>query len=209
MRLIVGGNKPTYDGPVSTATSDLTTAKLHWNSVLSTPDGKYFIMYVNNLYLINPMKTAEFYRTAIKTIPQEIIDKYDLNNKQSDGYTYIVFEKLIYVLVQAEIISHEALKEHLKPYGYAPARITQALWTHQNRDINLTLVVDNFGIRYINKKDADQLISALQAKYEVTQDWKGGLYCVITIKWDYKARQMDISMSSYMKDALHKFQHTT
>ena len=40
--------------------------------------------------------------------------------------------------------------------------------------MNFTLVVDDFGISYINKNDADRLISALQEKYEVTQDRTGG-----------------------------------
>ena len=53
----------------------------------------------------------------------------------------------------------------------------------------------------------DHLISALQAKYDVTQDWAEGLYCKITLKLDYKARQLDITMPSYVKYALHKFQH--
>ena len=82
----------------------------------------------------------------------------------------------MYGLVQAGIIAHDALKEHLKPYGYAPENITQGIWTHKDRDINFTLVVDYFGIKYTNKKDADHLISSLQGKYEVTQDCTGGLY---------------------------------
>ena len=40
VQLTVGGNKISYEGPVSTPTADLTTAKLHWNIILSTPDGK-------------------------------------------------------------------------------------------------------------------------------------------------------------------------
>ena len=73
-------------------------------------------------------------------------------------------------LTQAGIIEHEAIKEHLKTYGYALSIITQGLWTNQERDIMFTQVVDNFGIRYRNKKDADHIIAELQAKYEVTQD---------------------------------------
>ena len=82
----------------------------------------------------------------------------------------------MYALDQAGIIAHEAHNEHLKTYGYAPERITQVIWTHQDRDINSTLVVENFGIKYRNKMDANQLIAALQTKYEVTQYWTGGLY---------------------------------
>ena len=86
----MGGNKLSYKVPVFTPTSYLKTAKLHWNSVLSTPDGKYLIFDVNNLYLNNPMKKAEYLRIALKIIPQEIIDKYDLLNKQRGRYIYVI-----------------------------------------------------------------------------------------------------------------------
>ena len=74
----MGGENISYDDPVSITTSDLTTAKIHWNSVLSTPDGKYLIVDVKNLYLNNPIKKAEYYKIFLKIIPQEIIDKYEL-----------------------------------------------------------------------------------------------------------------------------------
>ena len=51
-------------------------------------------------------------------------------------------------MVQAGIMYHEALKAHIKPYSYAPEKITQWLWTHQYRDINFILVVEKFGIKY-------------------------------------------------------------
>ena len=70
-----------------------------------------------------------------------------------------------------------------------------------------TLVVDDFGNRYRDKKDVDHLIAALQGKYEVTQDWTGGLYCRIKLKWDYKAQKLGISMLGDAKYTLRKFQH--
>ena len=51
VQLTVGGEKLYYYGPFSTPTSDLTMVKLHRNSVLSTPDGKYLILDVKNFYL--------------------------------------------------------------------------------------------------------------------------------------------------------------
>ena len=132
------------------------------------------------------MNKEEYLKIAIKILPQEIIDTYDLLSKKCDGYIYVIIKKGIYGMVQAGIISHDALKEHLKPYGNAPAKNAQGLWTQTYRDINFTLVVDNFVIKYTHKKDADHLISALQAKYDVTQDWIGGLYCGIKLKWYYK-----------------------
>ena len=184
----------------------MTTAKLHWNSVVCTPDGKYLIFDVNNFYLNNPMNKAEYLKIALKILPWDIINTYDLLSNKCDGYIYLKIEKGMYVLVQAVIIAHHALKENLKPYCYALANITQGLCTHTDRDINYTLVVDDFGIKYTHKKDSDHLISALQAEYDLTQDWTGGLYCGITLKWDYKKIQLEISMPGYVKDALHKLQ---
>ena len=93
VRLTVGGKKIYHNGPLSTPTSYLTTSKLHWNSVLSTLDGKYLIVDFKNFYLKKPMKEAKYYKISIKLIPQEIIDKYDLKNKQIYGYIYIRAER--------------------------------------------------------------------------------------------------------------------
>ena len=51
VQITVGGYKVTYNSPVSTPTSYLTTSKLHWNSALSIPNGKYLIVDVKNFYL--------------------------------------------------------------------------------------------------------------------------------------------------------------
>ena len=85
----MGGEKITYYGPVSTPTVYLTIDKLHCNSLLSTPYGKCLIVYFNNLYLENPMDKDKYYKIEINIILQEIIDKYDLNKKQIDGYIYV------------------------------------------------------------------------------------------------------------------------
>ena len=58
VRLTVGGNKISHEGKVSTPTSYLTIAKLHWNSVLSTPYGKFFIVDVKNFYQNDQMNKA-------------------------------------------------------------------------------------------------------------------------------------------------------
>ena len=47
----------------------MTTAKLHWNRVLSTPDGKYLIVDVKNFYLNNPINKSEYIKIALKIPP--------------------------------------------------------------------------------------------------------------------------------------------
>jgi hypothetical protein len=69
------------------------------------------------------------------------------------------------------------------------------------------LVVDNFGIQFVNKNDVDHLISSIKKTYTLTKDWTGSLYCGITLKWDYVGRTVDISMPGYIKKKLQEYKH--
>ena len=113
VRLTVGGDKLIYDGPVSTLTSDLPTSKLHRNSVISTPASKYFVVYVKYFYLKDIMVKHEYYSISISLITQEVIDEYNLMDKKTNGLLYVRAEKGMYWLVQALIIAHMAINEHL------------------------------------------------------------------------------------------------
>ena len=60
------------------------------------------------------MNKAEYLKIALKILPQDIIDTYDLLRKQFVGYIDVITKKGMYGLLQAEIIAHDSLKEHLK-----------------------------------------------------------------------------------------------
>ena len=69
-------------------------------------------------------------------------------------------------------------------------------------------MVDNFGVKYVGKEHADHLINCLKEEtYKLMEDWNGDLYCGILLRWDYKARQLDISMPGYIKKQLLKYEH--
>ena len=67
-------------------------------------------------------------------------------------------------------------------------------------------MVDDFGVKYVGKDTADHLIQALKNLYTISIDWTGSLYCGITINWDYGKSICDISMPTYIQEALQKFQ---
>ena len=75
------------------------------------------------------------------------------------------------------------------------------------RLISFTLVMDNFGVKYVNKTDVDHLIASLQLTFTLTEDWTGDLYCGITLKCDYENRTVNISMSGYIKKKLQEYGH--
>ena len=73
------------------------------------------------------------------------------------------------------------------------------------RPIQFTLVVDDFGVKHVGKEHALHLQQTLEEHYKVTNDWTGSRYIGITIDWDYKRRQVHLSMSGYVAKALKQF----
>jgi hypothetical protein len=69
------------------------------------------------------------------------------------------------------------------------------------------LVVDGFGIKYMNRTDADHLLVALQELHEVTNDWSGTLFLDTTITWDYHHGTVYISLPCCVSKSLERFQH--
>ncbi len=82
------------------------------------------------------------------------------------------------------------------------------LWYHVSRPISFTLVVNDFGVKYVEKEHTDHLIASIKNTYKkFTEDWMGFLYCGIMLEWDYVGRTVDISMPGYIKKKLQEYKH--
>ena len=207
-RLTVGGDRLEYPGNVSTPTAKLTTAKCLINSTISTPDARFAVFDISNFYLGTPMDRYEYMRLPLSIIPAEIVAQYKLRDiATADGWVYTEIRRGMYGLKQAGLIANQQLQQHLAKFGYAPTPRTPGLWKHATRDIAFSLVVDDFGVKYVGRDNAEHLLSALRELYSVSTDWDGELYCGVSINWDYHNRHVDISMPGYVEAALHKFQH--
>lgn len=112
----------------------------------------------------------------------------------------------MYGLPQAGILLNNLLCKQLAPDGYLELPHMPGLWKHVCHPVWFTLVVDNFGVKYIGKDNAEHLMQALHKHYEVEEDWAGGLYCGIHLNWDYKERYVDTDMVKYKLKNLKKVQ---
>jgi len=203
----VGGDRIDYPFEVSTPTADLTTAKLLFNSVISTPGAKFMVTDIKDFYLNTTMERYEYMHLPANIIPDEIMQQYNLHQLAHNGQVHIEIRKGMYGLPQAGKLANQQLTTHLAKHGYVPTLHTPGLWQHLLKPITFSLVVDDFGIKYVNIDDAKHLLKALQEKYVITTDWQGKLYCGLTLKWDYLARTVQLSMPGYIESALNKFQH--
>ena len=113
----------------------------------------------------------------------------------------------IYGLPQAGVLANKILKKWLTPAEYYEMPQTPGLWKHVSRQITITLVVDDFGVKYVNKKNANHLVAALKGTYKISEDWTGRLYCSIDLRWDYTKRTLNLGMPGYIITQLQQYKH--
>ena len=190
-------------------TSNLTTAKLLFNSVISTPGATFHGGDLKNFCLNTPMDRPEYMRLKFDLIPQEIVDKYNLHEYEDNGWIYVRIDLGMYGLPQAGILANKLLAKRLGKAGYYQCQYTPGLWRHVWHPITFCLVVDDFGIKTVRLKHAKHLQSELEKYYECSMDWKGELFCRVHLHWDYKNRTVRLSMPDYARNELLKFGHPT
>ena len=88
----------------------------------------------------------------------------------------------MYGLPQAGIISHKYLTNHLNKHGFKESKFTPGLWLYKQRNISFVLVVDDFGVKFVNSHDAQCLIDVLRKKHDVTVDWSRSRYAGLALK---------------------------
>jgi hypothetical protein len=171
-RLAMGGNKVNYPFKVGTPTAEMLLVKTHLNSVVLTLNARYMMIDISNFYLNTPMVCLEYFKVKLSDILNEVIDEYNLRNIATlDGYVYIEVTKGMYGLLQAGLFANELLEKQLEEHGYKQSKIIPGLWGHDTRDITFTLVVDDFGVKYVAKADALHLADTLKQNYKITEDW--------------------------------------
>ena len=163
------------------------------------------MMDTSNFYLMTPLTRPEFIRIKLSDIPDEIIDEHKLKEKAiKDGSVYTMTIHGMYGLPQAGLLANELLEKRPNKHGYQQSKLVPGLWKHDWHPMQFTLVVDDFGIKYIGKEHALHLNTALEDNYKVTTKWDGKQYIGITLGWDYKRHQVHPSMPN---NALTQFRH--
>jgi hypothetical protein len=170
IRFTVHGDQVEYPDNVSTKTAALTAVKILLNSVFSTPGAEFLTGDIENFYLNNVMKRKEYMRIPIGDIPQTIIDQYNLLPLVSNGYVYVEIGKGMYGLPQAGKIANDRLIKHLAEHGYEQAQHTHGLFTHKTNGVVFTLVVNDFGVKYVGRENAEHLMASLREIYSITAD---------------------------------------
>jgi len=114
----------------------------------------------------------------------------------------------MYGLKQAGKFSNNLLAEQLQAHKYYQCTITPGLRRHTWQQVMFVLFLDNFGVKYICKADADHLHQALQQLFTVATDWTGSKFACINIQWDYLKQTSQTNMDGYIANVCTRFART-
>ena len=187
---------------------DITTAKLLFNSVISTNFSRFLGLDIKDFYLNTGMDDYEYMWLPRLISPQDSIDENQIEHLFINNRILVEICKGMYDLPQAGKIAYITLIKHLQLHGYTRAGFTPSLFKHATRDTMFSLVIDNFGVKYTAKNDALHLIDTLKKKYpDITIDWSGRILLIINLYWDYNKLTVTLSMPNYVNKDLSILQN--
>ena len=88
----------------------------------------------------------------------------------------------MYVIPQSGLHVNDPLENILNKRGYRKTKLLPGLWKHNWRPVQFTVVVDDFGVKYVGKEHALQLKQTIEDNYTVTSEWDGRRYIGITLE---------------------------
>ncbi len=122
------GNLVSYEGELSVRTADINTAKINWNSLISTKKSKIHVPGYNFFYLTAALEYYEYMKIPLALFPPWIVEQYDLSNHYMDGWVHLEMRRAVWGLPQAGNLANKKLRQKLAPFGYHKCIDTPGLW---------------------------------------------------------------------------------
>ena len=76
----------------------------------------------------------------------------------------------MYGLPQSGLLADEILEKRLNKRGYQQSKLVPGFWTHDSRPVQFTLVVENFGVKYLDEYHVIHLKNPIEENYTVTTE---------------------------------------
>ena len=205
VRDTIGGDQIDYAGDVTAFTASLPDFKILLKPFVSTAGARFMTVDIIDYYLQTPLETPEYMMIHRRFISPAIEEEFKLHNLWHNDQIYFKVVKGIYGLPQAGILAQKQLFPRLRHGGFISSPDNPCLFKHHSLPIFFVLTVDDFGVKYNDKADAQHLIDTLSPHYDLTIDWEGKKYLGMTIEHDPVRKTLALSMPGYVGKALCRF----
>ena len=138
----------------------MTTFKLLLNSVVSTDNAAFMSADITDFYLGTDLTVKQYMWIRRDQIPERTVTYFELTDPLLWHNDRILVEisKGIYGLPEAAKLAQDRLYNHLAQHGYHLVSGHAGLLKHSTRPIMFSLVVDDFGIKYVDRADVEHLL---------------------------------------------------
>ena len=164
-------------------------------------------MDLKDMFLMTPMNNPEYMKCHYRYLPEDIRQRYNLDSIVHNNFIYIRIKKGLFGLKQSALLAYQQLSAILKEGGYTPIIGSLGMWKHPTKRVLFNLCVDDFGVKYYDKNDVNDLISLIQSKYTVKADWTGKNFLGYSLDWQYDKGHVNLTMPTYIPNLLKKLQH--
>ena len=154
------GNRVVYASDAGTKTASLDICKLVMNSVLSRKGAKFITYNIRKYYLATPLDYTEYIKIQLTDIPQDFIDKYNLQEYVQKGWVYFEIHNNVYGIPQSASLANDLLETRILKRDYCQCPQTPGLWRHRWRPVLFSIIVDDFKVEYLGKHHTDHLLNA-------------------------------------------------
>ncbi len=131
IRITAGGNLINYEASALVRTANLDTAKLLWNSIISTALAKDMYLDIKNFYLTATLEYYKYMKIPLTLFPEWIVEQYNLTRHALHGFVHLEMRRAVWGLPQAGILANKRLRKRLAPFGYYKSTNTPGLWLHK------------------------------------------------------------------------------
>ena len=146
------------------------------------------------------MPKPEYVKIQFSKIPQEFVDEYELTAYVHNGWVYFEILWGAYGLPQSGILSNTLLRKRLEKEGYYETQTTPGLWIYKRRPIMFWLIVDDFRVEYVGKRNVYHLANVLKQHHTISQYLEGGEYADIELNWYYKKGACRDTIEGYIQE---------
>ena len=136
--LVVGSDGLTYENETAAPAANSLDSKIMFNSTINTCNVKFRTICIKDFFLSSTMGQPEYMKLHIDKIPDNIIDKYNLQSLHDFAqHVHFIIKKGMYVL--AAILAYNQLKSSWAPHEYNPIPNTDSLWKYESNPVQFCL----------------------------------------------------------------------
>ena len=100
------------------------------------------------------MDRYDYMRMKLTDFPDHIQQQYNLQANAKNGYVYLEIWRSIHGLPQEGKLENKYIRKTIRPHEYYEVSNILGLWKHISRPIDFSLVLDDFGAKYVGKDNA-------------------------------------------------------